>query len=92
MGQKRFKEDGFVQTIGLTQLAFRAIAVYSMAQLALGHTEQHLYLWPLTMRHLAKNDTQGVCRQRFRSSSKEVVYVIAQAEMLGLGKPISKHT
>jgi hypothetical protein len=92
MGQKRFKEDGFVQTIGLTQLAFRTIAINSMAQLALGHTQQHLNLRTFTMFHLTINHTQGICRQRFRSSSKEVVYVIAQAEMLGLGKPISKHT
>jgi hypothetical protein len=43
------------------------------------------------MFHLTIHDTQWKCRQSFRSSGEKGVYVIAQAEMLSLGKTVGKH-
>jgi hypothetical protein len=36
-------QAGTVMAVGLTQLTFYAIAVYGVAEVAFGHTQQHLH-------------------------------------------------
>ena len=90
-GLKRLQESGFIQSVRLTQLALRAVAVYGMAQLALGNAQQHLYLRTFTMLHLTVDHTQGVRRKCLRTCGKKRIYVVAQAQVLRFGETLRVH-
>ena len=90
-GLKRLKENGFIQAVRLTQLALRAVAVYGMAQLALGNAQQDLHLRTLAVLYLAINDTQGEGRMRLSTCGKKGIYVVAQAQVLRFWKTLRVH-
>ena len=82
----------FVQAIGFAQLAFGAVTVDSMAKAALGHTDEHLYLWPAFTRHDAENGTQREDGDGATACREERLDVFLQTEVLTLRETIHFHT
>ena len=82
----------FVQAIGFAQLAFGAVTVNSMAEAALGHTDEHLYLWPAFTRHDAENGTQREDGDGAAACREERLDVFLQTEVLTLRETIHFHT
>lgn len=77
----------FVQAIGFAQLAFGAVTVDSMAKAALGHTDEHLCLWPAFTRHDAENGTQREDGDGATACREERLDVFFRQRCSHFGKP-----